>query len=275
MTDEFVADNKIESDCQSQEEYSPTPYEDSSWEVYGELPEVDQFIPLEIQVLPTTLKYVDPMFSDYGGVAGEDHPKRWHLPEELAYQAPLTQDELIEESVPRVSVTEAELEALQLQAYEQGKQEGFEDAVQSNADRLSLAEERISQILTDFQNQITERLGIIERQAVDLSLEIAHKIIRTAVEINPEYILEILQEAISLAGTAVIRSVRVSPEDLEFIQLVGFDRAAKDDENGWEFIGDATIKSGCVVETSAGEVDYQIEPAFERVQERMIRISRS
>lgn len=275
MTDEFVADRTDASACQSQEEYSPTPYEDSSWEVYGDLPEVDQFLPLEIEVLPTTRKYVDPMFSDYGGVSADAIPKRWHLPEELAYQAPLSHEEQIEESIPRVSLTEEELENLQRQAYEQGKQEGFEDAVQTNVDRLSMAEERISQILTDLQAQISERLLYVEKQAVGLSVEIAEKIIRTAVEINPEYIMEIVQDAIGLTGTAVIRSIKVSPEDLEFIQLIGFDRALKEDDSGWDFVGDPTIKAGCVVETSAGEVDYQIDPAFERVRERMVRITRS
>ena len=114
----------------------------------------------------------------------------------------------------------------------------------------------------------------VESEAVKFSVEIAEKLVGHAVEINPEYILPIIREALSKAGTANINRVRVSPEDFEFIEVVGVRKVIQEKEGSWDFEADETIRSGCVIDTSAGEIDFRLDEAFKRIADSVVRIAK-
>jgi flagellar biosynthesis/type III secretory pathway protein FliH len=92
------------------------------------------------------------------------------------------------------------------------------------------------------------------------------------VDINPEYIIDIIKEGIALAGGAKIKSIKVSPQDLEFLNLLNLSKQFKKFDGGWSFEGDDTIKSGCVVEMIGGVVDYQIDKAWERIRDQVVKV---
>src|SRR5690606_16120529 len=118
------------------------------------------------------------------------------------------------------------------------------------------------EVLKDLARQIEERITQTEKDAVALALEISKKIIDTTVEVNPEYLVHIVREALGQAGAAAIRKIRVSPQDYEFIEVVGL-RRQFESEGSWDFEADETIRSGCIVETSGGEIDFQLDRAWE------------
>ena len=89
--------------------------------------------------------------------------------------------------------------------------------------------------------------------------------------INPEYITQIVKEAVRSVGGASILRVRVSPEDMEFIKVVGLSEQLGELAKGWAFEADATIKSGCIVDSSAGEADFQLDRAWERIRAGVIK----
>ena len=115
---------------------------------------------------------------------------------------------------------------------------------------------------------------MIERHAVELAVDMARNIIEGAVEINPEYIIPIIREAIQMAGGATIERVRVSPEDMEFIEVIGVAKRLKEHDGSWNFEADPEIKSGCVVDTSAGQVDYQLDQAWARARDEVLKLTR-
>jgi flagellar assembly protein FliH len=256
-----------------QASFQETPYEDATWEIVGELSETLEFEPLHFDVVGHEVA-VDPMFADYGGRAEGENAQRWHLPEGVAYEGGAgfsKQQEEEEEPEDLVKMREEELEALKQQIFEEGEQAGLEAAIEQNNQRLATLEQQFGQLLPDIQQQLRERITQIEKQTVDFALSISKKLVGEAVEINPEYIVQILRDALEQGGAATVKKIRISPQDMEFIEIVGLNKEF-DPEGDWTWEADETIKAGCIVETSAGEIDFQVDKAWERIQERIMKI---
>lgn len=252
----------------SQTDFVPTPYTDQSWEVIGEAAESQEFVPLEVEAVESTSHTVDPMFADYGGFAGSAEGKRWHLPEHLGIAAAKQEKE---EEIPGQRLTDEEIAAIKAAAMEEGRVAGKAEAEAVFAEQVKQMQERLVAVFQDMAQQLKQHLSEIERSAVDLSLAISGKVVGHAVEINPEYIQKVISDALAHAGGAAIKKVRVSPQDLEFIQVVGVAKQIKDCDGSWDFEADESIKTGCVVETSAGEVDFQLDAAWERIRENVLK----
>jgi flagellar biosynthesis/type III secretory pathway protein FliH len=263
-----------DDDTISQASYAPTPYVDSSWEIVGEAVETTEFAPMQVQILPRTHSFVDPMFANYGGIDENPTGASWHLPEEVArsYRQQLERPDSAEPEVATIAITEEELEEIKQQAYMEGQQSGLEAAISANAEKMELAEARLLQLMEDLQKQVGQHQSMLERNAIELATKISLKIVHHTVSINPEYIVPVLREALGLTGTAQIKRVRVSAQDLEFIKLVGLQKAIKGFDGSWEFIADETVRNGCIVETSAGQIDFQLDPAWRRIRDKVVKV---
>ncbi len=260
----------------SQAEYQPTPYEDATFEVIGELVRHEDFIPLEVEVLPGNASVVDPMFQDYGGRASASADSRWHLPEHAAYRGPgptgRGSDNLLPENA--VAMTPEQIEQIRKEAFEDGRQQGALETVEHQNARLGEIEQRIMSIISDVNAQESEHINAIARDAAALAMSLSERIIGHTVEINPDYIVPIVQQALSLTGGARVRKIRVSPQDLEFIEVIGVGRRLKEYDGTWKFEADESIRMGCVVETSAGEVDFKLDEAWQRVRDDILKVIR-
>jgi flagellar biosynthesis/type III secretory pathway protein FliH len=261
----------------SQITYKGTPYEDCSWELVGEFLNQDSFEPSSFAVLDGRTMIADPMFADYGGVPPAGDERRFHGtgggdrfdPNRRQVRSMEEEQEAADEIAEQLRAEHArELEAARAEAF----QEGRIAAIEELDERMKIIEDRYASVLEDVGQQIGENLKTMEHQAVNLAIQISQKLIGTVVEINPEYILGIVREAIKLAGGAIIRSIRVSPQDHEFLSLLSLPKQFKEYDGTWNFEADGSVKSGCVVMTSGGEVDFQIEPAWERIKEKVVKV---
>jgi flagellar biosynthesis/type III secretory pathway protein FliH len=257
----------------TQASYQETKYEDASWEIVGTFDGEEAFTPMELSVIDGGEIGVDRMFADYGGLPPEGSVRRWHLPDQLAYTPPVSEEE--EEVVDNtIHIQPEELQRMLAEAEANGRQAGLEESVTINLEKMKQMEEAMTAIVLDLQKQFSENLTHIESEAVGLALNISRKVISFAVEINPEYIVQILHEAIGHCGGARVKKVRVSPDDMEFIKVVGVEKRLKEFDGSWHFEKDDTIRSGCVVESSAGDLDYQLDQAWERIKENVVRVLR-
>jgi len=215
------------------------------------------------------------MFADYGGIAKDGSTKRWHLPEHLSWQGPqaiAAKEAVVEPG--KISLLEEELAAKLAAAEENGRNKALIEATEKQTQRMAEIEARMQNVLQDMVNQLNEELLQVEKSAVDLAIEISKKIVNYAVEINPEYLLELVRQALKQVGGATVRKIRISPQDSEFIEIIGVARFLKEFDGSWQFESDDSIKTGCVVETSAGEIDYQLDAAWERVKDEILKVTR-
>lgn len=245
--------------------YKETSYEDATFEIVGTPPSNEEFVPLSMAVMNRTQRQNDPMFFDFGGMRTEES-SIWHLPETVQYLSAEKKQHVEDVKAKEEEKLANRIEEIKQQAFSEGTQQGITQAKVEFDEKLKIIQTQMTQVLNDLQIQLVERTTQIEKSAVELSLALAEKIIHHAVEINPEYIVPVIEEALGLCGGAIIKKVRVSPEDLEFISVVGLSNSFKQQDGTWEFVADDTIRAGCVVETSAGEVEYDISKAWERTK---------
>jgi flagellar assembly protein FliH len=262
----------------TQDTYRPTQYADTSWPVVGDFINQDFFEPSEFPVVERSNVVTDPMFADYGGGSDTTVTKRLHAANgQQQYAAnkkgrPMSEEDVAEEInaalARQAEEFQQQLEQAKAQAFEEGRLSTMEEA----DTRMQAVEQRYAVVLEDIGTQLNESLRGVERQAVDLAIMISEKLVGQIVEVNPEYLIGIVREGIRLSGGAVIQNIRVSPEDYEFIKLLNLPKQFKDYDGTWEFIADETIRAGCIVTTAAGEVDYQVDKAWERVKEQVIKV---
>lgn len=252
--------------------YKNSEYSDQSWEVIGEAPKAEIFAPLNFPIVGRKEKRTDPMFADYGGTIGESEEQRWHLPGGVISEKELKDGD--DAAAEKNTISDEELEAIKAEAEERGRKKAAEEAAAAQKERSSKIEEGMKAIIVDLQKQLSERLADMEKKALRLSVAIAEKVINHAVEINPEYIAGVIEEAMKLAGSATIKKIRISAQDMEFIEVIGMSKVFKNYESDWEFEADPAVRAGCIVETSAGEIDFRLDEAFERIKSNVLKTIR-
>jgi flagellar biosynthesis/type III secretory pathway protein FliH len=111
-------------------------------------------------------------------------------------------------------------------------------------------------------------LASTEREAIALALEIARRVVARELEVSPDVVLAVAGEALGRLPDGVSgASLRVSSADLE--------RVTADRERLKGLCGDLrelevsphphVSRGGCIVETSAGDVDGRIETRFSKL----------
>jgi flagellar assembly protein FliH len=239
----------------------------------GEAPRGEEFFPMEISQIPGTEARVDPMFADFGGRLTGEHDGRWHLPAHLS-AASSRREARAAEDEEKEKAHAAEREQIREQAFREGLAQGRAEAQAEHEAALAASQQRVREVFRDLQVQWGEMAAQLANRSTQLSLAIAKKLVETAVEINPEYIVSLVKGAVAQAGGADIRKIKVSPQDMEFIEVVGIHKLFKEFEESWSFEADPSIRAGCVVETSAGEIDFDIDRAFERIKEKVVSVAR-
>ena len=286
--------------------FKPTAFQLSEFEVVEQTVVVDSFQVAQFVSLGSVAPAVDPMFEVYdGGFIPEPSSDEMAAVQEES-QAQDSEAEAEADSVPSdvetVGVSEEEVpeQGFDLEAHERelaakqaeedrkaleeeharqleevrvsAKEEALTEARRESEEKLKAIEERYAALIDDMSVQIREGVEGVERRAVDFAIHIAKKLVGAIVEVNPEYVLGIIQEAVKLTGGATIKAIRVSPQDLEFLKMLSPDRQFKEFDGSWSFQADETIHAGCVVETSSGEVEFDLDKAWGKIKESVLKV---
>jgi len=127
---------------------------------------------------------------------------------------------------------------------------------------------RLDRVVDELSAQGPAALASFAAPAVmRLSLEVAQRVVRRAVEMDPEILLQWVQEAASRLHGFVELVVRVNPRDLE---LLG-DRSRGLERPGLRvvWVPDPQVEGGCVVESDAGKVDASLQTQLRSLRERL------
>lgn len=270
--------------------FRPAAFQITQFEVLTAVPAVEEFKATAWVCVEGGTKVADPMFEVYDDVVAgsslqqsneqsDDAQLSWATEEggssEFDEDADPTVIELKqalrEEKDAREALVEEharQIEELKTSLTEQVRAE----AERESEEKLKAIEERYAALVEDINAQMREGLEGIERRAVEFSVRVAKKLVGTIVEINPEYVLEVIKEAIKLTGGATIKAIRVSPQDLEFLKMLSPEKQFKEFDGAWSFQPDDSIRAGCILETSSGEVEYDLDKAWERIKESVTKV---
>lgn len=156
--------------------------------------------------------------------------------------------------------TAAQVEKIHQQAQRDGYQAGLKEGRQ----RAGSEAERLAALATAFSSETAELDQQLAQQVLDVALDVARQMLRGALEVRPELILPVIQDAIcSLPVLGEQRRLRLHPQDAALArELAGESLKIA----GWTIVDDTGIdRGGCVAATSHGEVDATLDARWRRI----------
>ncbi len=285
---------ETKDDAKKLSTYAPTPYVDEHWAILNAGETKHGFIPLELAAISASRPQVDPMFEDYtsqfathyrlgreqpdeirerygeGAHMGEDNttPAGREFSYEHTQEKRSGEAEVVVVNAPGIDPQEHEREIAEARAAAFSEAQA---AAQSEADaRVAALEARFAATFEDLKTQVAESLAVAEERAAELALSVARKLMGAAAEASPDYLKPLLKEAIAAAGNAEIRRIKVSPQDYDVLKNIPLETLGTGGAASWAFEADDSIHIGCVVVTAAGEVDFNLDKAWERIRKQAL-----
>jgi flagellar biosynthesis/type III secretory pathway protein FliH len=171
-----------------------------------------------------------------------------------------------------VALAHAEAERVREQAraegYAEGRAQGHDDGLaEANAAAFALVE-ALRQV-QQLQEQTAQK---VERDAVELSLALAAKILSGELQTQPERVLDVVRGALRRVGNRRQIVVLVDPADLEVVSGAVAELCAQ--AGGIELCdvqADRRVgRGGAIVRTVEGEIDASVKTQLERARELML-----
>jgi len=163
-------------------------------------------------------------------------------------------------------LTRAQKQAAEVlaQAQEKGREEGIREAQAEINERLSDLAELI-QTVNERQNTFFQRM---EREVIDLAVEIAAKIVGHEVEEQPDLVVEQVRRCIRRLHERERICIRVHPDDVETVRaakenlMASFDGLTRMDVVDDQRVG----KGGCVIDSPNGILDARLDRQIKEVK---------
>lgn len=163
----------------------------------------------------------------------------------------------------------AELEGIKMQGWNEGYEKGMQQAVTDYSAKIQLAEEILAKAYMEKKEIIYEA----EPFVIELSVQMAAKIIQKELETKPEVLIEMIKQNLVYSNERSMISICVSPEDYSFVQnqrkqllevLEGQIEVKILPEHSIE-------KGGCVIRTSYGSIDARIDVQLKEIKQALLK----
>jgi flagellar assembly protein FliH len=163
----------------------------------------------------------------------------------------------------------AEAQHIREQAREEGHEEGLQQGRAEGVAQAHAAALALQQALGELQRQSQEIAQAVERDAVELALALAAKILAGTLEVQPDRVLDVIAGALRRVADRRRIAVLVDPEDLEVVgAAIGDLQAQAGGVELCEIQADRRVgRGGAIVRTLESEVDVTIETQLERARE--------
>ncbi len=165
----------------------------------------------------------------------------------------------------------ARLQAAEIreQARSEGLAAGRREGIEQGRGEVANAAAALMEAFRGVGEVRDQTAAAVERDAVELALLLAGKVIVATLQIRPELVVEVVQGALRrVAGQRRI-SLIVNPADLETVRAALGDLQSQSAAvEQWDLQPDARVPAGgALVRTAEGEVDVTVETQLERARE--------
>ncbi|GAB4133606.1 MAG: hypothetical protein Fur0015_06840 [Ignavibacteriales bacterium] len=162
-----------------------------------------------------------------------------------------------------------QLEEARNQGFENGKMAAFNELEKEFVKRLKLKAEQFENYIASIDNRIKEYEQSIENILIELSFLFAEKIIKREIEKETNIVENISAAAKKIAGATKI-TIKLNPEDYEFIQSTNQDLLANESFSKILFEKDEKIEhGGCLIESEIGNVDARINTQMNEMKQKI------
>ena len=145
-----------------------------------------------------------------------------------------------------------------------GHQEGYQSGYASGSAQALIEAEKMHQLMLSLQTALNQTDEQLAQSLLNLSLEIARKMLLEALKIKPEIILKIVSAAIGgLPQFNQNAHLLLNPEDADLVKKHMGEHLSS---AGWKIFPDARVESGgCQVETAHSHIDASNETRWKRI----------
>lgn len=160
----------------------------------------------------------------------------------------------------------AELENIRQQAQQEGYAIGHQAGYAEGIQQARIEAEKIHALMQSLQGELNQVDQQVAQSLLDLSLEIAQKMVQASLQAKPDMILNIVSDAIgTLPHFNQNAHLLLHPDDAELVRKQMGEHLA---HAGWKIFADAKIqRGGCRVETSNSQIDASVETRWKRIVE--------
>ncbi len=163
----------------------------------------------------------------------------------------------------------AEAEGIRELARDEGHAEGFTQGRDAGLAAVQEAARTLRAALADLSRQTDVLVSAIERDAVELALALAAKILAGALDVQPERVLDTVAGALRRIANRHRITVLVDPADLEMVNAAVAELTAQ--AGGIELCevqADRRVgRGGAIVRTLESEVDVTVQTQLQRARE--------
>jgi flagellar assembly protein FliH len=187
--------------------------------------------------------------------------------EELIKAAEIQAQRIIEDAEAEAG---ERLKALEEEARQQGFDKGYEEAKNMYQHLLTEAEH----IKEHAKLEYSKVMETIEKDAIDLIIDIARRVIGEEITLNKEHLVNIVGEALGKSSNRDNILVRVSAQDYDYV-LENKDKLLSVAEGIGELDikKDVALKPGdCLIETSYGSIDAGVDTKLKNIEEAFLKI---
>jgi flagellar assembly protein FliH len=193
---------------------------------------------------------------------------------DVKYQAEAIIEQAQNEAQALVTNAQNEAEEIKEKAY----QSGYDDGLKVAEKEISETIERMSQVFTNALKELAslkdEIIANAEGDLIELTMTIAKKLVCHELKQHPEFLIDVIKEAIKTSKMENEITIRINPEDriileqhagelIDFLRTMTFDQTAK------IIIEDDTslTQGGCVIITDTNIIDMTYEARLDSVIE--------
>lgn len=153
---------------------------------------------------------------------------------------------------------------IQEQARKEGYGIGHAEGLAEGRRQAAAEAARLRNLADTFSTEISKADETISQQVLDLSIDLARALLKSALAIRPELVIPIVREAVRyLPVLNQPAMLYLNPNDARLVKDHIGDELEK---MGWQLTGDAQLEPGsCRVETASNQIDASLPTRWQRL----------
>jgi flagellar assembly protein FliH len=168
-----------------------------------------------------------------------------------------------------IAAAQAAADRIREEARAAGHAEGVATAQAMAEAQLRPALQALSEAVAQVESVRDVSAAAVERDAVELALQLAEKIVAGAIEVAPERVLAVVRGGLRRLVERRRVTILVNPEDLELVREAtgGFIIGLGGIEHCEVQAERRVLRGGAIVRTEEGQIDATVETQLERARE--------
>ncbi len=181
----------------------------------------------------------------------------------------------LDESVDQVTKetislpTAEQIEAIYQQAKNEGYQAGYQEGKQHATVEMEATIQHLQVLMVKFEEELQHIDQTVAQELLELAIEFARKIVTQSLELKPELIIPIIQEAIQHLPSAMQPlHIILHPEDATLVRIQLENQLS---HSKWKIYENSQIeRGGCKVEAGGCEIDATLASRWKTILSKVL-----